>query len=135
MVFHNELISDVDLEKKTRMKPDSIIKRFKTCVQTTYFILNGRMYKQVDGLAIGASTSGFAAELFMQRFESRALNTFANPPSTWKRYVDDTFAKLKICDVDSFLSHLNNQHPRIKFTTEPRCLKMTALHSWTPEYK
>ena len=112
------MISDDNLEKKTRMKPDSVIKLFKTCVQTTYFIFNGRLYKQVDGLAIGASTSGFAAELFMQRFESRALNTFANPPSTWKRYVDDTFAKLKICDVDSFLSHLNNQHPGIKFTTE-----------------
>ncbi len=36
----------------------------------------------------------------------------------WKRYVDDTFTKLKQTDVDDFLNHLNNQHPRIKFTTE-----------------
>ena len=54
----------------------------------------------------------------MQFFESKALNTFANPQTTWKRYVDDTFAKLKICNVDSLLCHLNSQHPQIKFTTE-----------------
>ena len=34
------------------------------------------------------------------------------------RYVDDTFSKLKRHQVDSFLAHLNAQHPRIKFTTE-----------------
>ena len=64
-VFHHELISDDNLEKKTRMKPDSVIKLLKTCMQTKYFISNWRLYKQVDGLAIGASMSGFAAELFM----------------------------------------------------------------------
>ena len=31
---------------------------------------------------------------------------------------DDTFAKLKTCHIESFLNHLNQQHPRIKFTTE-----------------
>ena len=54
----------------------------------------------------------------MQRFENRALTTFTSPPDIWKRYVDDTFAKLKITVIEEFLTHLNNQHPRIKFTTE-----------------
>ena len=72
----------------------------------------------MDGLAIGASSSGPAAELFMERLEIRAITTFIDPPKLWKRYVDDTFAKLKIIMVGTFLEHLNKQHPRIKFTTE-----------------
>ena len=82
-VFNHELINDNNLEQKTKMRPESVIKLFRTCVETTYFIFNGRLYKQIDGLAIGASTSGFAAELFMQRFEKKALNLFTDQPSCY----------------------------------------------------
>ena len=100
------------------MKADSIIQLFKLCIHLTYFIFNGKLYKQVDGLAIGAATSGFAAELFMERFEEKALRTFIEPPSVWMRYVDDTIAKVKKRVVDEFLNHLNRQHEKITFTTE-----------------
>ena len=111
-------MNDNNLGQKTKMRPESVVKLFKTCVETTYFIFNGKLYKQIDGLAIGASTSGFAAELIMQRFEKKALSIFTDPPTIWKRYVDDTFAKLKTRHTQPFLNHLNQQHPRIKFTTE-----------------
>ena len=32
--------------------------------------------------------------------------------------VDDTFCRLRTVYIDTFLAHLNNQHERIKFTTE-----------------
>ena len=54
----------------------------------------------------------------MEKLERKALSTFIAPPSFWRRYVDDTFAKLKMVHVDSFLHHLNSQHERIKFTSE-----------------
>ena len=54
----------------------------------------------------------------MERLEVRAIATFIEPPKLWMRYVDDTFAKLKKIFVNSFLEHLNRQHPRLKFTTE-----------------
>ena len=54
----------------------------------------------------------------MQRFEKKALSMFTDPPTIWKRYVDDMFTKLKTCHTQSFLNHLNQQHPRINFTTE-----------------
>ena len=84
-IFRLELVNDTELDKKTNMSAQNIIKLFKTCVETTYFIFNKRLYQQINGLAIGASTSGFAADLFMQRFEEKALNTFATPPSIWKK--------------------------------------------------
>jgi len=114
-----ELIKDdKELDKKTKMSAESIIELFKTCVKKTYFVFNKKLYIQVNGLAIGAATSGFAAEVYMTRFEKRAIDTFVEPPMIWKRYVDDTFTKLKIDKVEDFLEHLNKQHQRIQFTSE-----------------
>ena len=112
------MINDDNLASKTSISAENITALFKICVRTTYFAFNKKLYQQIDGLAIGASSSGFAAELFMEKLERKALTTFISPPSFWRRYVDDTFAKLKMMYVDSFLEHLNNQHGRIKFTSE-----------------
>ena len=117
-IFHEMMINDDDLQSKTKMTAENVITLFKICVQTTYFVFNKKLYKQVDGLAIGASSSGPAADLFMEKLEAKAIATFIEPPALWKRYVDDTFCKLKMIHVETFLIHLNSQHPRIKFTTE-----------------
>ena len=100
------------------MSAENMRALLRTCVSKTYFVFNNKLYLQVDGLAIGASSSGPAAELFMERLESRAIRSFIEPPKLWLRYVDDTFAKLKKIFVSAFLEHLNKQHPRLKFTTE-----------------
>ena len=126
-LVHQKMTNDPNLSKKTTLSAESITKLFKLCVQKTYFVFNKKLYIQVNGLAIGASTSGFAAELFMERLETRALDTFVDPPTIWKRYVDDTFTKLKKALVDEFLKHLNQQHPRIKFTTEVQINQMLAF--------
>ena len=54
----------------------------------------------------------------MENLEKNAVSTFAQPPTLWVRFVDDTFAKLKKTSIEPFLQHLNAQHERIKFTTE-----------------
>lgn len=74
----------------------------------THFITNGVLYKQINGLATGASTSGFAAEA------CRAMNTFNSPPSIW-RSVDSTFVKIRKKYVMKFMEYL---HPQIEFTSE-----------------
>ena len=56
----------------------------------------------------------------MSNFEIEAMNKFKGTlPSTYRRYVDDTFLIFKDkTDVDSFFQHMNNSHPNIKFTME-----------------
>ena len=54
----------------------------------------------------------------MEKFEEIAITTFVNPPTFWRRYVDDTIVKQLIEHIAEFLEHINSIHPRIKFTYE-----------------
>ncbi|XP_068728926.1 uncharacterized protein [Montipora capricornis] len=54
----------------------------------------------------------------MESLEQQAITTSAYKPRIWKRYVDDSFTILDRANVDSFLQHLNNQQPSIRFTME-----------------
>ena len=54
----------------------------------------------------------------MESFEEQAIASSPYKPRIWKRYVDDTFTVLDRGSVDSFLQHLNNQQPSIRFTME-----------------
>ena len=79
-IIYDLMKNDPDLHKKTTMTAENVIALFKQCVQTTYFAFNKELYQQIDGLAIGASSSGPAAELFMVKLEVKAITTFINPP-------------------------------------------------------
>ena len=117
-VFEDELLQDRDLKTKTPITASKLMKLFRTCLKKTYFVFNQNLYLQIDGLAIGASSSVFLAELFMMKLERSAIESFAHPPEIWFRYVDDTFTSLLEEFIELFLNHLNDQHPRMKFTIE-----------------
>ncbi|XP_067672623.1 uncharacterized protein [Haliotis asinina] len=58
-------------------------------------------------------------EIFMTSFEEAALSTAPFQPLCWYRKVDDTFTTIAYDnDPNELLNHLNDQHPRIKFTME-----------------
>ena len=60
------------------------------CLRTTYFEFQ-EFYEEVDGAAMGSPPSQVIANIFMEGFEQEALNTAADQPSLWVRFVDDTF--------------------------------------------
>ena len=86
MLIEEKLHNDPELHLRTKIPARKIMILLKLCVNNTYFNLNGKMYKQIDGLAIVAPTSGFAADIFMQALERRALETFVSPPRLWRCY-------------------------------------------------
>jgi len=66
----------------------------------------------------------------MENIETRALETFADPPRLWKRYVDDTFVIMKRSKLSEFLTHLNTIESSIQFTMEKEgCLPFLDLLS------
>jgi len=54
----------------------------------------------------------------MENIETRALETFADPPRLWKRCEDDNFVIMKGSKLSEFLTHLNTIESSIQFTIE-----------------
>ncbi|KAJ0171000.1 hypothetical protein K1T71_013199 [Dendrolimus kikuchii] len=67
---------------------------------------------------MGSPVSPVVADIFMEDFEQKALDTAPAKPKMYKRYVDDTFAVLPNDKVSAFLDHLNSISSNIKFTME-----------------
>ena len=84
------------------------------------FLYNDRLYKQVDGVAMGSPLGPSLANFFLGHLEEH--NIFTNEkisPKLYVRYVDDIYAVFhENVSFHNFLNHINSQHPNIKFTVE-----------------
>ena len=85
------------------------------------FTFDGKLYNQIDGVAMGSSLGPVYADCFMGFYEkiwlSECPDTFK--PLYYRRYVDDTFLVFKdLSHVELFLAYLNSRHPNIIFTCE-----------------
>ena len=92
---------------------------FHFATSMSHFLFDDNFYDQIDGVAMGSPLGPVLANLFMAVNEKRWLESCPNPPSFYRRYVDDIFCLLKSEDeANSFLVYLNGKHPNIKFTIE-----------------
>jgi len=122
------LQSDPDLSRRTGLSTSDLIKGLEICLDSTNFTFRGKHYKQVFGTAMGSPVSSVVANLVMEDIETRALETFTDPPHLWKRYVDDTFVIMKRSKLSECLIHLNKIENSIQFTMEKEgCLPFLDL--------
>ena len=87
----------------------------------TYFLFNNKLYKQIDGLAMGSPIAPVLANIFLNFHEIDWLRNCPNDikPVLYRRFMDDTFLLFREeSHVQPFLSYLNVQHNNIKFTCE-----------------
>ena len=49
------------------------------CITHTYFLFQGKYYEQVQGAAMGSPISPLIANIFMEEFEVKALQSFSHP--------------------------------------------------------
>ena len=54
----------------------------------------------------------------MEVFEKEAISTAPDPPTFWRRFVDDTFVIIQKAKEDSFFNHINSIDNKIQFTKE-----------------
>ena len=120
-----KLENDPGLPDRTNLTPTQIADLLNFVLRSTYFQYNGSIYEQKDGAAMGSPVSAVIANIFMEDFEERAIESAIHKPKIWKRYVDDTFTILDRDQVDGFLQHLNNQQPLFVLPWKPR--KTTAF--------
>ena len=67
---------------------------------------------------MGSPLSPIVANIFMEDFETKALETAPHPPRLWKRFVDDTFVVIEAQYKEEFFQHINSVDENIKFTAE-----------------
>ena len=116
-IIEEKLEEDKDLPR-TNMNTRHIIKLLEFCLRSTYFVFQGQHFEQVEGAAMGSPLSPIVANIYMEHFEARALETAPHPPSLWKRYVDDTFVILETAYKEEFFQNLNGIEEKIQFTAE-----------------
>ena len=90
------------------------------CLRSTFFSFQGEFYEQTIGVAMGSPHSPIVSNLFMEKFEKEALNSYPLKPSRWKRYVDETNMLLPHGEIElgNFFEHLNNRSEDRKITME-----------------
>ena len=117
-IIEKLLKEDTALQNRTAMSIKHIMDLLEFCLRSTYFTYQGKFYEQVEGAAMDSPISPIVANLYMENFELRALNTSPNLPLMWKRFVDDTFVVMKKAHKEEFLTHLKSVDSNIQFTTE-----------------
>ena len=117
-------------KNKLNIKKTDLIKLLTLATKHRLFQFNGKLYEQVDGVAMGPPLGPLMANAFMCSLEEK-LSKSKNLPSFYNRYVDDTLTKQSSLESESFLSILNNCHPSLSFTMEvEKEGKMSFLGVW-----
>ena len=111
------------LEKSPNLKiKASDLKRlFIFATAETNFLFDGKIYDQIDGVAMGSPLGPVLANLFMGHHEKNWINEYgANKITYYRRYVDDIFAVFDSDEeANNFFTYLNTRHDSIQFTMEP----------------
>ena len=103
---------DLNLEK------EELTQLLEVATTNQLFQFDGQLYEQTDGVAMGSPLGPLMANVFMCHLEDK-LARDGMVPSLYKRYVDDTLARMPNTDAAAdFLSTLNGLHPSLKFTME-----------------
>ena len=105
-------------ELNIKIKRNQLKKLLYLCTKNVHFTFDGKMYLQIDGVAMGSPLGPVLANIFMVEFERTIVPSLQDSVKLWRRYVDDTFAFVRKEDVDKVLHKLNGYHQNISFTYE-----------------
>ena len=88
------------------------------CLTSTCFIFQGRYFEQQEGAAMGSPISSIVANLYMEEFETKAINSAPQPPFSGEDLWMTPLPSSSDPKKTSFLEHLNSIDEHIQFTCE-----------------
>ena len=100
------------------LQKEQLARLLEIATTNQLFQFNGQLYEQVDGVAMGSPLGPLMANVFMCHLEDK-LTRDGVMPTLYRRYVDDTLAKMPSTEAAAdFLTTLNSLHPNLSFTME-----------------
>jgi hypothetical protein len=120
-----QILADKAFEKewfnwkyKLKLEKFELVELLKLAVKHQLFQIDGKLYEQVDGVAMGSPLGPLMANAFMCSIEEK-LEERNLMPSFYHRFVDDSITSQRnIASAEAFLSTLNSLHPSLQFTME-----------------
>ena len=95
-----------------------MVQLLEVATKNQLFQFDGKLYEQIDGVAMGSPLGPLMANAFLCSIEEK-LEQDNKLPDFYRRYVDDTLAIMKdVPTAEAFFSTLNNCHPSTSFTME-----------------
>ena len=79
-IIEDKLENDKDLPLRTSMNTRHIIRLLEFCLRSTYFVFQGQHFEQVEGAAMGSPFSPIVANIYLEHFEAKALETAPHTP-------------------------------------------------------
>ena len=116
-IINDLLGQDTTLHNRTVFSVQNILELLGFCLHNTYFSFQNKFYGQVESVAMGSLVSPIGANLYMESFEKKAVST-TSTSRLWVRYVNDTFFIQHKGQKQTFLEHINQIDPAMKFTVE-----------------
>ena len=107
-----QVINEVTYPQTTRL--------VEVCLRSTFFSFQGEFFEKISGVAMGSSLSPIVANLFMEKFEKKALDSYPLKPLRRKIFVDDTNVLWHHGkdELEKCFKYLNGLSRDIKFTME-----------------
>ena len=130
------LFTNIPLEETIKICCDSLYKNqellrnisknqfeklLRAALSNNYFLFDGSIYQQIDGVAMGSPLGPSLANAFLAHYEQIWLDDCPDEfkPVYYKRYVDDIFVLFRSPHhLEKFNEYLNTKHANIKFTSE-----------------
>jgi predicted GIY-YIG superfamily endonuclease len=108
------------LKEHTCLTPAEIVNLVKFTLENTFFELEGEIYVQKSGLAMGSPISPLLADIFMEDFLEKLFKTLKIQPQLFLKYVDDCICvyNSKNINEQNLLEQLNSKSKHIQFTIE-----------------
>ena len=78
-IVKQRLQLDTTHPQRTSMSIAQITSQLEFCLTHTYILFQGKYYQQAQGAAMGSPISPLIANIFMEEFEVKALQSFPNP--------------------------------------------------------
>ena len=100
------------------LQKDQLVKLLQIATSNQLFQFDGQLYEQMDGVAMGSPFGPLMANIFMCHLEEKLAGD-GLMPHLYRRYVDDTLARMPKTDAATmFLTTLNGLYPSLSFTME-----------------
>ena len=116
---------------------EKIIKLLEFTISNCIFCFNKKLYKQLQGVAMGSPVSPVIANIYLEHLGSKAIPTSPTLIKWWFRYVDDIHSATRKDQVSKLQEHLGSIDLHIKFTIELTGTDvlpfLTALNSQSTE--